>query len=159
MIVAAALRLPWGRLPAWAQAIPPLAYFVVFALLRDADGVPSSFDPLVALPVAWFALYGTGRQLVAAALASGLALAAPVWLVGSPEYDSNQYVLATVMVLVSLTRGARGADGGDSAAPAHLRVEGGCGGAAGRRGALPTRLRRQPGGHDPGLARRPATSG
>ncbi len=105
VIVATALRLPWSRLPAWAQAIPPLAYFVVFALLRDADGVPSSFDPLVALPVAWFALYGTGRQLVAAALVSGLALAAPVWLVGSPEYDSNQYVLATVMVLVSLTVG------------------------------------------------------
>jgi diguanylate cyclase (GGDEF)-like protein/PAS domain S-box-containing protein len=105
VIVAAALRLPWSRLPAWAQAIPPLAYFVVFALLRDADGAPSVFDPLVALPVAWFALYGTVRQLAVAALASGLALAAPVWLVGSPEYDSNQYVLATVMVLVSLTVG------------------------------------------------------
>ena len=105
VIVAAALMLPWGRLPAWAQAIPPIAYFVVFALLRDADGVPSSFDPLVALPVAWFALYGTGRQLMAASLVSGLVLAAPVWLVGSPEYDSNQYVLAAVMVLVSLTVG------------------------------------------------------
>ena len=105
VIVAAALRLPWGRLPAWAQAIPPLAYFAVFALLRDADGAPSAFDPLVALPVAWFALYGTARQLVVAALGSGLALAAPVWLVGPPEYDSNQYVLAVVMLLVSLTVG------------------------------------------------------
>jgi diguanylate cyclase (GGDEF)-like protein/PAS domain S-box-containing protein len=105
VIVAAALRLPWERLPAWAQAVPPLAYFVVFALLRDADGAPSAFDPLVALPSAWFALYGTPRQLIVASFAAGLALAAPVWLVGAPEYDSNQYVLATVMVLVSLTVG------------------------------------------------------
>ena len=105
VIVAAALKLPWSRLPAWTQAIPPLAYFVVFALLRDADGAPSAFDPLVAMPVAWFALYGTARQLVVASVAAGLALAAPVWLVGPPEYDSNQYVLATVMVLVALTVG------------------------------------------------------
>ena len=103
-ILGLALRLPWGRYPAWAQALLPLAYFIVFALLRDADGAPSAFDPLVALPVAWFALYGTGRQLVLSALAAGLTLAAPVLLIGSPAYGSDQFALAAVMIVMAEER-------------------------------------------------------
>jgi diguanylate cyclase (GGDEF)-like protein/PAS domain S-box-containing protein len=104
VIVALALWLPWGRLPAWLQSVPPLAYFIVFALLRDADGAPSAFDPLVALPVAWFALYGNSRQLAVSAVGSGVTLAAPV-LLSAPGYDSNQYVLAAVMTVVAGTVG------------------------------------------------------
>ena len=54
----------------------------------------------MALPVAWFALYGTGRQLVLSALAAGLTLAAPVLLIGSPAYGSDQFALAAVMIVM-----------------------------------------------------------
>ena len=51
LIIGAALLVPWERLPAWPQAIPPLAYFVILALLRDASGDhadrlrPAALDP------------------------------------------------------------------------------------------------------------------
>ena len=38
LIVLGAIAVPWGRLPHFAQIAPPLAYFLVIALLREADG-------------------------------------------------------------------------------------------------------------------------
>ena len=38
IIVMSSLLIPWRRLPSSAVALPPLAYFVVIALLRDAEG-------------------------------------------------------------------------------------------------------------------------
>ena len=59
-LVASVYLVPWWRLPAWAQAAPPLLYFAIVALLRDAAGADASiFTALVLLPVFWFALYGT----------------------------------------------------------------------------------------------------
>ncbi len=37
-ILIGALVIPWHRLPHFAQVVPPFAYFVVIALLREADG-------------------------------------------------------------------------------------------------------------------------
>ena len=52
ILIALVLELPWARLPAWTQAVPLLAYFVVVGLLRDAsEGSSSIFDPLVALVI------------------------------------------------------------------------------------------------------------
>src|SRR5262245_26603105 len=36
LIVVALAGLPWSRLPAWTQAAPVFAYFVVIGILRDA---------------------------------------------------------------------------------------------------------------------------
>ena len=36
LIVVAAMYVPWDRLPRVAQVVPPMAYFVVIALLREA---------------------------------------------------------------------------------------------------------------------------
>ena len=56
-----ALLMPWRRLPAWMQSLPPLAYFVVIALLREAGGGASSgFGMLLMLPVFWFAFTELG---------------------------------------------------------------------------------------------------
>jgi len=57
-------RAPWGRLPGWAQALPPFAYLAVVALLRDAEGgAASGVSSLMMIPVFWLALYGSRRQL------------------------------------------------------------------------------------------------
>ena len=59
-IVSSAYLVPWSRLPASWQAVPPLLLYVVAALVRDATGGASSvFTGIVLLPVVWFALYGT----------------------------------------------------------------------------------------------------
>jgi hypothetical protein len=60
LIVLAAIAVPWKRLPQLAQILPVLAYFVVIALLREADGGGmSGYGALSMLPVFWLALYGT----------------------------------------------------------------------------------------------------
>src|SRR4051794_27508191 len=38
LILVSAVLVPWRLLPHFAQVVPPLAYFVVIALLREADG-------------------------------------------------------------------------------------------------------------------------
>jgi diguanylate cyclase (GGDEF)-like protein/PAS domain S-box-containing protein len=85
--------LPWKRLPTWSQAVPVFAYFVVVGLLRDAsEGHSSIFDPLVALPVIWLAIYGSPRQLALSIGAMGLTLTLPV-LIGDAHTDTGRQFL------------------------------------------------------------------
>ncbi len=72
------LLVPWQRLPAAAQALPPLLFLVFVALVRNAEGTPvTTFTPMLALPVIWFALYGTQLELGAGIAAAGLVIALP----------------------------------------------------------------------------------
>ncbi|MDX6605967.1 MAG: hypothetical protein QOD14_507, partial [Solirubrobacterales bacterium] len=106
VIVGSALLVPWERLPAWPQAIPPLAYFVLLALLRKATGTaPNIFDPLLSIPVTWFAIYGTGRELGASIVAMGLTFLLPVILAGHSTYDHNQLQRAIVAMGLAATVG------------------------------------------------------
>ncbi|HEX3561678.1 MAG TPA: hypothetical protein VHU24_02475, partial [Solirubrobacterales bacterium] len=89
IIVLSALFVPWQRLPAWPQAILPLAYFVVLVLLREGGGNLSIFDPLLSIPVTWFAIYGTGRELAASIVGMGLALLVPDILSGTSIHDEQ----------------------------------------------------------------------
>jgi signal transduction histidine kinase len=60
VVVGAAVLLPWERLPAWPQMIPPLAFFAVVYLIRDgAEGAGAGYTALNLLPVLWLALYGS----------------------------------------------------------------------------------------------------
>jgi diguanylate cyclase (GGDEF)-like protein/PAS domain S-box-containing protein len=102
IVVASALLVPWERFPAWPQAILPLSYFVILALLRDAsDGTPTAFDPLLAIPIIWFAIYGTGRELAISIVAMGLTLLAPLLLPGHTAYDSEQWQRLIVAVVLA----------------------------------------------------------
>ena len=104
LIIGAALLVPWERFPAWPQAIPPLAYFVILALLRDATGdTPTVFDPLLSIPIIWFAIYGTGRQLALSIAAMGVTLLLPMALHGG--YDSDQVERTIVAVVLAATVG------------------------------------------------------
>ena len=103
IIVLTALFVPWNRLPAWPQAILPLAYFVVLVLLREANGgdSPSIFDPLLSIPVTWFAIYGTGRELAASIVGMGLALLLPDVLSGTSIHDEQLQRAIVVLGLAS----------------------------------------------------------
>jgi diguanylate cyclase (GGDEF)-like protein/PAS domain S-box-containing protein len=106
IIVGSALLVPWERLPAWPQAILPLSYFVILALLRNANGAtPSVFDPLLSIPVTWFAIYGTGRELGASIVGMGLTLLLPTILAGDSAYHHEQLQRAIVAVVLAATVG------------------------------------------------------
>jgi diguanylate cyclase (GGDEF)-like protein/PAS domain S-box-containing protein len=101
-IICLALKAPWERLPAWPQAILPLAYFVIVALLRDASGgSPSIFDSLVLVPVSWFAIYGTGIELALSIIGLGLTLMLPALIIGPPAYDTQQLERASVAFVLA----------------------------------------------------------
>src|SRR5206468_120055 len=103
IIIGLALTVPWSRLPAWTQALLPLCYFVILALLRDAsDGSSAIFDPLVSIPVVWFAVYGTGRELAVSVVAMAVTLILPI-VVGAPSYGSDQLERAAVWIGLAVT--------------------------------------------------------
>jgi diguanylate cyclase (GGDEF)-like protein/PAS domain S-box-containing protein len=100
VVIALVLGIPWGGLPAWTQAVPVLAYFVVVGLLRDAsEGSSSVFDPLVALPVVWLAVYGTGRELAVSVLAMALTLILPTIVIGPSHTDTGQQAIRAVVAV------------------------------------------------------------
>ncbi len=105
IVVASALLVPWQRLPAWPQAILPLSYFVILALLREADGSTLSiFDPLLSIPITWFAIYGTGRELAVSIVAMALTVLLPDVLSGVSVHD-EQVQRAIVAVGLASTVG------------------------------------------------------
>jgi diguanylate cyclase (GGDEF)-like protein/PAS domain S-box-containing protein len=106
IIVGSALLVPWERFRAWPQAILPLGYFVILALLREASGdTPSAFDPLLSIPVIWFAIYGTGRELATSIVGMGLTLLLPTILGGESAYHHEQLQRAIVAMGLAATVG------------------------------------------------------
>jgi diguanylate cyclase (GGDEF)-like protein/PAS domain S-box-containing protein len=108
-VVGAAFLAPWSRLPAGLQAVPPLLFYAIAALVRDATGGGESiFTALILLPVVWFALYGTLKQVLLSVAGCAIAIAAPVSLDPGPKYPSSEYGRAA---LDSLMIGALGVTG------------------------------------------------
>ena len=102
VIVALVVVLPWHKLPTTADLLPPLAYMVVVALLRDGlGGAVSSYSTLLILPVLWLAMYGTRIQLAVGVVGVALLLAMPVLLIGDPEYTDEEWRRSLLWVTVS----------------------------------------------------------
>ena len=102
VIVLAAVWLPWSRLPRFAEVVPPLAYFVVIALLRESDGASESgYAVLAMLPMFWLALYGTRRDLAIAMAGIAAVFLAPLVFVGAPEYPPSEWARAMLWICVA----------------------------------------------------------
>ncbi|MCU1475836.1 MAG: hypothetical protein JWQ64_529, partial [Subtercola sp.] len=100
-IVVLAIFVPWHRLPRWMQAVPVLLFFAVIVLLRGVSDSASGFDPLVLLPVLWFALYGTVIEVVISGVATALVLIVPLVLPSGPAAvtaSASDWVRAGVWV-------------------------------------------------------------
>jgi diguanylate cyclase (GGDEF)-like protein len=88
-------------LPALCQAVPPLSYFVVVAMLRHAEGgAASGLSPLLLLPYFWIALHGSTKQLIAATIAAATVLILPILLVGSPQYPLTEWRRAIIWLSI-----------------------------------------------------------
>jgi GGDEF domain-containing protein len=102
LLVLAVVALPWRRLPRYADVLPPLAYMVVVALLRDAlGGAPSAYSTLLILPVFWMALYGTRAQLAISLVGVAVLLTMPVIMVGDPQYPDEEWRVVLLWVAVA----------------------------------------------------------
>jgi diguanylate cyclase (GGDEF)-like protein len=102
LIILGAIAVPWRRLPHFAQIAPPFAYFIVIALLREADGGSlSAYAVLAMLPVFWLALYGSREQLAASIVGVGAILVVPILIVGSPKYPPSELTRALLWVCVA----------------------------------------------------------
>jgi diguanylate cyclase (GGDEF)-like protein len=102
VIVLGTIATPWSRLPRLAEIVPPLAYFVVIALLREGDGGSRSpYSVLAMLPMFWVALYGTRRDLGMSIFGVAAVFLAPPLLVGPPEYPSSEWTRAILWICVA----------------------------------------------------------
>ena len=102
IIVLSVLIVPWRRLGPMAAVFPPLAYLVVIALLRDADGGGSSaYAALFMLPIFWLALYGSPSQLALGFAGLAAVFIVPVVLIGSPDYPASEWTRAFVWLCVA----------------------------------------------------------
>ena len=102
LITLVGLLTPWSRLPRWTYMVPPLAYFIVVSILREAnDGSVSGYASLALLPVVWIAL-NLGRVQVAIGIAVGALVFVIPLLVGDPEsYTSSDRRRAILWVAVA----------------------------------------------------------
>ncbi|MGH2996808.1 MAG: GGDEF domain-containing protein, partial [Gaiellaceae bacterium] len=101
-IVATVVAAPWSRLPRFAEAVPPLAYFVVIALLRESQGgADSGYSALALLPVFWLALYGTPSQLAIGIAGLASMFTAPLVILGSPDYPPSEWRPALLWVCIA----------------------------------------------------------
>lgn len=102
VIVAAIVLVPWERLPRSADVLPPLAYMIVVALLRDAlGGAASAYSTLLIVPVLWIALHGTRTQLGIGVAGVLVLLAMPVLVIGKPDYASDEWRRVLLWTFVS----------------------------------------------------------
>jgi diguanylate cyclase (GGDEF)-like protein len=98
-IAAAAWFVPWTRLPAWLEALPPLAWFGVAELLRtSAGGSPTGYAPLIFLPVLWLLLYGTRPQMMLSIAGLGASLLAPLVLDGQATVAGLRIVALRTLI-------------------------------------------------------------
>ncbi|HEY3716610.1 MAG TPA: ATP-binding protein [Jatrophihabitantaceae bacterium] len=88
-LLAAAVLIPWPRLPTWTQGLVPLAFLGVVALLRESTGGVAGYAVLVMLPVLWLALYGNLWQLVASVVLTVCVFLVPILAIGAPAYPAS----------------------------------------------------------------------
>jgi PAS domain S-box-containing protein len=102
LLAAAVAFAPWLRLPAWTQAVVPILYFVVVAMLRESSGSGASgYAPLLLLPIIWLSLYHTRAELYAGILAMGLTLIVPFVAIGAPHYPVTELRRALLWLIVA----------------------------------------------------------
>jgi diguanylate cyclase (GGDEF)-like protein len=101
LIVAAGWFAPWELLPRYAEAVPPLAYFLVIALLRQSHpGAGSGYAALAMLPVFWLALYGTRSQLAIGIAGLASTFLAPIFL-DAADYPASEWRGALLWICVA----------------------------------------------------------
>ena len=81
----------------WLDLVAPFGAFPLIVLLRDATGgAHSGVAPLVAVPLFWLALFGTRRDLTAAAALVVVTFVAPIVVLGGENYPPGEWRRALI---------------------------------------------------------------
>ena len=100
-IIVAVVFVPWDRVPRTLTIFPPLVYFGVVDLLRDATGGGASgYAALVLLPVLWVALYSGRAELIAVLAGVWSTFVIPI-LVDKTRYPEGDWRFAVLLTLLS----------------------------------------------------------
>jgi diguanylate cyclase (GGDEF)-like protein/PAS domain S-box-containing protein len=87
----------------WVDLVAPLGAFPLIVVLRDASGGDQSgLAVLVAIPILWLAVFGTRRDLMAAAVLAALTFVLPVVVVGEPSYSVGEWRQAVLWTGIAL---------------------------------------------------------
>lgn len=98
--------LPFERLPAWLEILPPALFVLAVVTIRHAaGGAVSGYSPLFLAPVLWLALYGTRPQLLVVLILSLLGIALPIVLIGGEAYPASEWRRLVVLGGVGGTLG------------------------------------------------------
>lgn len=98
-VLAAMLWADWSRLPRMAATGVAYSYVISVVLLREGTGGgQSGFAVLLMLPVLWVALYGERWEVFAVVGGVAVAMAAPILLIGSPEYSTTEWRKLALLV-------------------------------------------------------------
>jgi diguanylate cyclase (GGDEF)-like protein len=102
-VALSALLLVAGRFgwPPVVRTTSILGFCAVIGLLRHGGGgANSGYAILVMLPVLWFALYGSRRDVALALAAAMTTLALPIVLYGAPDYPVSEWRRVLVGLVV-----------------------------------------------------------
>ena len=93
VLTAAAVVLPWRRLPEWFWPVIPIGYIGGHRLVpRRAGGHERRASrPCTSCPIVWLAFYGRRDQLVVGLVAVVLAMVVPILVVGPPGYPASEW--------------------------------------------------------------------
>jgi signal transduction histidine kinase len=98
---AAAVLVPWERLPQIATIVPPLAVVLAIALLREGQGGSlSGYGALFLVPTLWVACYGTRLQLALVLAGVLVAFWLPIVVIGEPSYPTSQWRGGGLLVVI-----------------------------------------------------------
>jgi diguanylate cyclase (GGDEF)-like protein len=90
LALAAAILLPWSRLPPALLLGVPVLCDVVIALMRHAQGGSTSgYGPLSILPVVWVGFVLSRRETAAITACTVALFVLPIVILGAPLYPSN----------------------------------------------------------------------
>jgi diguanylate cyclase (GGDEF)-like protein len=105
-LLAAAVAVPWQRLPSSLLVLPAIGSLAIVALLRHSEGgAKSGFGPLALLPVAWVALVVGRRAVLVISLVATSMVALPIVIFGAPMYASTGWRSSVVWMVVSTAVG------------------------------------------------------
>jgi len=106
-VVVAAMAVPWSRLPAWTETVPPVTFLAAVALLRHGGGgADSALAALVVLPVLFIALHGGRRSLLVVVAVSAVVFFVPVSVLGAPDYPASEWRRGGLFLVVNAVMGA-----------------------------------------------------